>query len=116
MQSDELKSNERPTEKVKKNEEKRRTNKKTTLSINASTHAKLLDLKGKVEAHREGHQIGYDSIISYLIERVKDRDIAKIFENSLSPEDKVQMEYEKYCNKNGKIEFWEWTAMKLKLH
>jgi DNA-nicking Smr family endonuclease len=106
-----------PKKKLKETtkEVKRKTNKKTTLSINSETHEKLSALKSKIEGLRENYQIHYDAILSYLLDKIGDKDINRIFEGSLSPADKVQIEYEKYCEKNGKIDFWEWNARKLKI-
>ena len=103
------------------NSSKQRVSRKTTKSsikVEMSTAVLIKEVKEKIEEKKTDFKVSADAIIYYALEKLNEGDFQKVFEASLSIGEKIELEYEKHCEKNDGSEFLtkdEWIAKKLKI-
>lgn len=103
------------------NSSKQRANRKTaksSIKVEMNTAVLLKEVKEKIEVKKTEFKVSADAIIYYALEKLNGGDFQKVFEASLSIGEKIELEYEKHCEKNDGSEFLtkdEWIAKKLKI-
>jgi hypothetical protein len=91
--------------------------KRHVVSLDSEVHKRLSSLVGQSNQKKYGKKISPADIVSYSITLVKESEIQKIQEQSLTVKDKIEIEVERYNQKNeSNLTTDEFLAMKLKLH
>ena len=91
---------------------------KSSIKVEKDTFVLLKEVKDKIEERKSNFKASADTIIMYALEKLNESDFQKVFEASLSIGEKIELEYEKHCEKNDGSEFLtkdEWIAKKLKI-
>lgn len=92
------------------------TKKSKSIGVDKETYQILKNIIEEVEKLSGSSRIKYRDVINFALNNIKPTDYEKIYQASLTVEDKVQMEYEKFLKKQDRhYSRDEWIAWKLKI-